>query len=503
MLSEMAFQCPGCMATLEDASRPCEWCGHAPPGGSTATEAREPPKEVDTAPPPPDYATKAKAEPIVIPKNKPPRVTVTTPPARPTPLAAATPAAAETNDRPTAPPPPPLEPPHEGLPPPVAEPFARGAARAMPPTPARPFAPAADPRPTPAAVPVLAPIINPSDDHHLGELELPGTSDPPAPPVASLAPSFPAPSAATPGNAREQILDGGALEAPIALELDRHSAPVADAPSARAAPAPMVLRGRAPERPPLDPAEVRMVARYGVTPDTWWSTPMYVRQVRARQVELAKELAAAEDECFAAQTALDDALVALGQRAIAEVRNTARARGPHLKTFDRIAQRDAALKAVDSGLFEDSEKHRDTMRALHDKIEGAKAQLQTATSKEAAAALLALQQERDATERGMKVPATSADEEVQRARVEFRATCVDFADAVLEDRAGFGEDYEEPRARVARLRNAVEAAEKKVLLHRAAENAFDENAMATGTRVFYGAIGLALLSMALLAFAIK
>ncbi len=307
---------------------------------------------------------------------------------------------------------------------------------------------------------------------------------------------------------REQILDGGDLDAGIALELDmgsseRASPEPASIRVAAAAAAPLA-RGPAPATPQLDPIEIRMVARFGATPDSWWATPSYVRLVRARQVELAKELTIAEQHYVAAKAALDDALVSIGQRAIAEVRNTVKgSRGSYLKTLDRLAKRETELKAIDTAVYEESEKHRDTMRTLFERIEATKTKLAASKGKDLTADLAALQQERDATERAMKMPTKSLDPEVERVRREFRATCADFAQFVLDDRANFSDDYEEPRARIARLRNAVDAEEKKVLLHDAASNAFDEKAMATGIRVMYGGIGLAVLSFVLLVLVLK
>jgi hypothetical protein len=309
---------------------------------------------------------------------------------------------------------------------------------------------------------------------------------------------------------REQILDGGDLESPVALELD-----LGPAPSSRNAPTPpsepsrvataaaVDTRASLASVPDLDRVEVRMVARFGMVPESWLGTPGYVRHVRARQVELEKELRSADEEFLVSKTALDDGLIAVGQRALSEVRGTQKARGSYLKSLDRLAKREAELKIVDKAGFEESERQRGELQALFERIEAVKRKLEATKTKELAAELTALQQEREVVEKAVKVPSRSQDPEVEQARKVFRAACADFASFVLEDRANFGEDYEEARARVARLKLACDAAEKKVLLLQAAQTAYDASALATGVRVTYGAVGLAILSLAALAFFLR
>ncbi len=384
----MAEVCPECKATLDDPSKPCEWCGHAP-GKAAAGGASQ---EGVTAPPPPDYAAKTRPEGAA----SAPR------------LAAA-----------TAPPPPRV--PSMT----IDEPFADDAPRpGAPPKPA-----IATPAPSPA---IRTPLAEPS---------------------TALRAS------------REQILDGGLDEGP-ALELDvgGESAPPAERPAAASAASIHVDGGAAP--PELDPSEIRMVARFGIVPESWWSTPLYVRSVRARQGELAKEVVAAEEHYLASKTALDDALLAIALRAIAELRGMPTSPGAYQKTLDALAKHEADLRSLDANADGESETQRETVRAL-------------------------------------KAPATSSDGELQGARALFRAACVDFAERVVDDRTNFGEDYEEPRARIARLRNARDAANKSALLHHAAMGAFDAEAFATGQRVTYLAVGLAALSFAALAFSLK
>ena len=537
----MPVQCPECKATLDDPSAPCEWCGHAPPGGAATSS---PPKEVDPAPPPPNYAEQAKVEPLRVPKNEPPRITA---PSLPRPKHdSVKEVAAKVHDAITAPPPPapasPAKPsaaPSRGLPsaaPPTAEPllasFPELEAPPGPPpafkTPRPMITPFATPKPAPspltagrAATPIKTPeaIGTPFElPEEIGTpFEIPplppGSAKTPAPAPSPLAVRTPGPIEPSGGlrRTREQILDGDELDAPLALEVDMGRgaarAGVAEPATTRAPAAAIVpvRGGLAPLTPELDPVEIRMVARFGVAPEAWWATPSYVRSVRARQAELVKEITTAEDQYLTAKGALDDALVSIGQRAIAEVRNTARgARGQYQKAMDRVVKRDNELKSADAALYAESEKHRETMRDLFDRIEETKKKLAAAArDKDVSAELASLQQERDATERALKMPARSADGGVERARTDFRAMCADFATLVLEDRATFSEDYEEPRARVARLRNTLEAAEMKIHLLRAAPSAFDEKAMATGIRVMYGGIGLAVLSLVIVVLAFK
>ena len=180
-----------------------------------------------------------------------------------------------------------------------------------------------------------------------------------------------------------------------------------------------------------------------------------------------------------------------------------------MKTLDRLAKREAALKSVDAALFGDSEGQRAVLQGLFEKIQLGRKEIEAArtgsldTVKGLQLKLLALQQERDSVERAVRVPARSLDPGVAQARADFRATCADFAQFVLDDRANFGEDYEEPRARIARLRNEVLISEKQLLVHRAASNAFDDKAMATGMRVTAGVISVAVLSLVGLFLALK
>ena len=335
-----------------------------------------------------------------------------------------------------------------------------------------------------------------------------------------IAPQKAPPIAFARKKSREQMLEAD-FAAPLNLELDRSSTNAAAGVGADAsgevgvdkrniAAAATRLKPGAEDRWQLDPAEVNAVAKYGPTPARWWDTPGYMRRVRARQAELEAQEGPVAEAYETAKTALEDALVAIGQRAIAEVRGMAKAsRGSYLKTMDRLVKREAELKLVDAAVFDASERHRDTMHAVFEKIEEKKAELAKARASAPATAaaieaeLATLHEERDAAERAVKIPAKSLDPEVSRARADFRATCADFAMFVLDDRKNFGEDFDNARARVARLRLVAEAAEKKILIHRAAINAFDEHAMATGMRVLAAMAALAVVGIVGLVFALK
>jgi hypothetical protein len=271
---------------------------------------------------------------------------------------------------------------------------------------------------------------------------------------------------------------------------------------AQAAP---IMRAVAPARPVIDGALVSVLAKFGPAPSRWYEAPAYARRVKMRLVELETELTEAADREVAAKRALEDALVQVGQRGIAWMKTTSRpSRGSYLKTLDRLAKRENELRAIDGSVVQDAEASRTALVTILEKSGATRkelaAQRAAATpdpkkTKELEASLLLLNQERDKVERSMKLPARSLDPNVERARADFRAACADFATFIIDDVSNFGEEFDEARGNVSRLREAAEASEKRYLMHQAALDAFDHGAVSLGKGLVIAAIAAGVLML--------
>jgi hypothetical protein len=348
-----------------------------------------------------------------------------------------------------------------------------------------------------------------------------------------------------PGKLRERVFDaealsGGSGELALELEVDAKSAPPVSRPvpsgpvSARpvsVGSAVPVDRGPISHAPKIDALDIRLVAKFGPAPESIWEAPGYARRVRARVKELHQLVTPRIARKVRTKTELEDALVALAQRGVAATRLMTRAaRAPYQQTLERITQREAALRSVDSAAMGQMEAHNAEVEAIAKRIEeiqnevlAAKAEerkmlessseqqlkepertrlLESAEKKieEGQGALEVAREERNALEAAFKQKADAPNPAAEKARKEFRATCADFAQFVIDDPSNFGEEFNGARENIARLRKAAETAERDCDLHEAALSAYDAEAVSRGDTLLYGGIGAAALVLAIVIF---
>jgi eukaryotic-like serine/threonine-protein kinase len=314
------------------------------------------------------------------------------------------------------------------------------------------------------------------------------------------------PNSATQAMARERVLEGGdAHAATIELDVEPGRSMTVGAQNVVASAAP--ISRSAPVARSLDHVDVRVLARFGASPEHWYETPGYVRRVRARRRELAEELRTAEQHHHAARVAYEDLLVATARRAAVEIASMARPpRASYLKGIERIAKREAELTAMDAAALAAASRQRSTVRAIQERVDDARRRAEAARASSGAqvneleAQLGALEVELGVVQSAVDGPAPQRDPAIDDVRSTFRATCIDFAVFVLQDAATFGEEYAESRERAGLLEHAAGRAEQKVTMYRAALEAYDRDAVDLGKRVT--AVALALLALCVLGLAL-
>lgn len=176
-----------------------------------------------------------------------------------------------------------------------------------------------------------------------------------------------------------------------------HQAPGSglQAPARAAAPAPMstYVQARSPQpgargqAAPLAPAndletDAIVLADYGDAPRSWIFAPMYAWRVLKRQRELKAALAVRKAEADHAQTVLEDALVALGERArpLAEKTQT------YLMALDELSRAEDMLRSRDRVLGAEQDAQRSRLQQVDARVGKAEGDLAAAQANERAVA---------------------------------------------------------------------------------------------------------------------
>ncbi len=156
---------------------------------------------------------------------------------------------------------------------------------------------------------------------------------------------------------------------------------------------------------PVESFEARMLGNFGEPPAQFWRAPLYAWRVRQRLAQLRVELKARRQQAERATTAVEQALVALGQRA----RGTAERNPAYGRTLDVLRTHEQTLRQRDGALMGEMDAHSRTLAQIDQKI----AELQ------AAATAVQIEERRVADELGV-VQAT-----VQRAEAKLKRLDID------------------------------------------------------------------------------
>jgi hypothetical protein len=327
-----------------------------------------------------------------------------------------------------------------------------------------------------------------------------------------------------------EVADDGADK----LELDLGSAPASlrprfEAPASlrpvQVASAAPIERG--PPKPIIDPMEARLLAKFGPPPEKLWETPAYRRNVRARLAELEPQFKAREKRWNELSRELEDALVGLAQRGVASTRVFTRGeRAAYVHTLERLQLRERELAAVDGAASAATEEARRKLTLVDQRVEevhrenralraeeerlaedpkaaGPKLEETRKKIEEIRATLDVARKERAAIEAEIKAIPQRNDPATDKARADYRAVCADFAQFVIDDPVHFGEEFNEARERIRKLREVAGHVEREYLLYKAATEAFDPDAFASGAKVVYAAIAAgAVLLLAIVALVV-
>jgi hypothetical protein len=138
-------------------------------------------------------------------------------------------------------------------------------------------------------------------------------------------------------------------------------------------------RGQAPLAPANDlETDALVLADYGEAPRSWIFAPMYAWRVLKRQRELKAGLAVREGEADHAQTALEDALVALAERA----RPTAERAPAYMQALEELSRADDMLRSRDRVLAAEQDAQKSRLQQVDARIGKAEGDLAAAQSNE-------------------------------------------------------------------------------------------------------------------------
>ncbi len=281
-------------------------------------------------------------------------------------------------------------------------------------------------------------------------------------------------------------------------------------------------------RPPppanVDNVEAKMLANFGPVPTALWEFPGYSRRVKSRLAELNAAIATRDGRAQKAKKELDDASVSLARRGITACNMLSRqARAPYIATLEQIAKRESHLRDVDQALAAQMKEHQQKVEALEKRIQEQHVELQSARREERAAGgddpnakatpaltaarkkvqeneskLQILRQERSALEQQAKEWRSVSSPAVDEARKEYASICADLAQFIIDDRANFGAEFDDARARIAKMRETFATADKELTLYKAAASSYDAAAAAKGRSIMLGAIVAAVLFVVLI-----
>jgi hypothetical protein len=146
------------------------------------------------------------------------------------------------------------------------------------------------------------------------------------------------------------------------------------------------LQGKRPTSlaPPANDLEGDAIAlaEYGDAPGTWVTSPLYAWRVLKRQRELKTALAVRTAEAEHAQTALDDALVAFGERA----RAAAEKHKDYLVPVEELGRAEEQLRSRDRVLAAEQDAQRARLAQVDARVAKAESELAGAQGNERAAA---------------------------------------------------------------------------------------------------------------------
>jgi hypothetical protein len=155
------------------------------------------------------------------------------------------------------------------------------------------------------------------------------------------------------------------------------------------APTPAYIQTRSPQpgarsQAPLAPAandletDALVLADYGEAPRSWIFAPMYTWHVLKRQRELKAGLAVRKEEAEHAQTALEDALVALAERA----RPTAEKTQAYMQGLESLSRAEDMLRSRDRVLAAEQDAQKSRLQQVDARISKAEGDLAAAQANE-------------------------------------------------------------------------------------------------------------------------
>jgi hypothetical protein len=134
------------------------------------------------------------------------------------------------------------------------------------------------------------------------------------------------------------------------------------APSFR--PIPAAVHERHPSVAPVESFEAKMLGNFGDPPQHFWQAPKYAWRVRQRLAELRDALKERRQQAERASKAIDQSLVALGQRA----RGTAERNPQYGRTLDLLRIHEQTLRQKDSALMGEMDTHNRKLAQIDQKI---------------------------------------------------------------------------------------------------------------------------------------
>jgi hypothetical protein len=187
--------------------------------------------------------------------------------------------------------------------------------------------------------------------------------------------------------------------------------PMANAPSNRPSAIPTPLEND-------EELAARTLANYGVPPQGALLTPLYAYKVYKRRKELAEALRGRREESSLAALKLEDALVALGERARASA-----AGDPNAKTtLEGLARAEKLLRSRDQSLAREHDQHQERIASIDQRLAGVENELGQA----------------QAGERAVSAELSDAQTQLQRAEARLKQAETEIKAILSRDRGAKG-----------------------------------------------------------------
>jgi hypothetical protein len=129
-------------------------------------------------------------------------------------------------------------------------------------------------------------------------------------------------------------------------------------------PMPAAVHERHPSVAPIESFEAKMLGNFGDSPAHFWQAPRYAWRVRQRLAELREALKERRQQAERASKAIDQSLIALGQRA----RGTAERNPQYGRTLDLLRIHEQTLRQKDSALMGEMDTHNRKLVQIDQKI---------------------------------------------------------------------------------------------------------------------------------------